>query len=439
MTKAQEIQIRQSEIRQKINGLLALDERTDEQRAELETLTGEVQKLEPELRAALAAEPDPTVTPTDPGTADPETRERLRLRVHPEAGFGVGFVRPTLRGQLPAGAAAEYLAACGVKDGYPLDSWEQDRPQPELRADAATPAPATGTGATLAPVQPYIFAESIAPMLGIEMPSVGSGSYSEATITTALSAAAVAKGSAKESTAAVLTPVTASPRRISARLSLTLEDVATIGQDNFEAALRQNAQMALSDGYDNECINGDASGNRVNGLIAQLTNPDDPAVVSDFDAFVAAYTDAIDGLWARTTRDVFIVANVDAYKLAAKTFRDRVINVTETDEPDSARAGVSLGEVSFADYAAKMTGGLVTNSRMPATASTIARGLIYRRGRPGLRTACHPTWGTVTIDDIYSDSGSGIRHFTLNVLVGDRVLLVQPSAYSLVEFKVAAA
>ena len=51
----------------------------------------------------------------------------------------------------------------------------------------------------------------IAPMLGIEKPQVMSGSYSEATITTALTAAAKAKGAAQESTAAVLTPATASP------------------------------------------------------------------------------------------------------------------------------------------------------------------------------------------------------------------------------------
>ena len=51
----------------------------------------------------------------------------------------------------------------------------------------ASGVPATGAGATLAPIQPFVFSQSIAPMLGIEMPSVGSGSYSEMTISTALS------------------------------------------------------------------------------------------------------------------------------------------------------------------------------------------------------------------------------------------------------------
>ena len=46
MTRSQKIQVRQSEIREKLNGLLDTDTRTDEQQTELESLTGEIQKLE---------------------------------------------------------------------------------------------------------------------------------------------------------------------------------------------------------------------------------------------------------------------------------------------------------------------------------------------------------------------------------------------------------
>ena len=68
---------------------------------------------------------------------------------------------------------------------------------------------------------------------------------------------------------------------------------------------------------------------------------------------------------------------------------------------------------------------------------TKATAIVYRMGRPGIRTACHPTWGQVGIDDIYSDSRSGQRHFSVHLLVGDKVLIVQPAAYGLLEFKVA--
>ena len=258
------------------------------------------------------------------------------------------------------------------------------------------------------------------------MPSVGSGSYSEMTITTSESAAAVTKGSAKESTAGALTAVTAKPRRISARLSITLEDIASIGQSNFESSLRQNVQAALSDEYDKQCINGSGVAPNIGGLVSQLADPDDPAALATFDSFLASFADSIDGLWASMLSEIGIVANVDAYKLASKSFRD------------STGANGDRGSTSFSDYARANLGGFWTNKRMPATADKLGRGIVYRMGRAGLRTASHPTWGELSVDDIYSDAASGITHFTLHLLVGDKVLLVQPSAYALVSWKVAA-
>ena len=421
MTLTQRLTIRTSEQRSRLAELAGLDELTDEQRAELGTLGTEHQNTEAQLRAAIASSPDadPAIVPT----VDPEVRERVELRGR--ASFG-RYLVAALTGQQITGAEAEYQAACKTP-GIPIDLFEQDRP--ETRADVASGVPATGTGTTVAPIQPFVFAQSIAPMLGIDMPSVGSGSYSEMTISTALSAAAKSKASAQESTAAVLTPATATPRSIRGRLTLNLEDVAAIGQANFEAALRQNAQAVVSDALDTQVISGNGTAPNLNGLIKQLTDPTNPMALANFDAFVSAFADSIDGLWAPTMMDLGMVVNVDAYKLAAKSYRDRVIDTGN-------RGGVSLGDKTAADYLRAYTGGFWTNKRMPATATNVARGIVHRKGRTGLRTACLPTWGSIAVDDIYSDAQSGQRHFTLNILVGSKVLLVQPDAYDLVEFKV---
>ena len=416
MTALQKLQLKQSEIREKINGLLGNDARTEDETAALEKLTGEGQGLEVELRAAIIAAPDPQESTTT--AVDPEVRERLELRGR--ASFG-RYLHAALTGAQISGAEAEFQAACKTP-GIPLDLFEIDRP-PEVRADAATGVPSTGTGATLAPIQPFVFSQSIAPMLGIEMPSVGSGAYSEMTISTALTAAAKNKATAQESTAAVLTPSTATPRSIRGRLTLNLEDIAAIGQANFESALRQNAQAVVSDALDTQIITGNGTAPNLDGLINQLTDPTNPTTIVVFDTFLKSFADQIDGLWANRVKDVMVLANVDSYRLAANTFRGTAAN------------GGSA--VTFADYAAGMTGGFSTNKRMPATDSTIARGIVYRTGRTGLRTACLPTWGSLAVDDIYSDSASGQRHFTLNVLVGSKVLVVQPDAYALVEWKVA--
>ncbi len=414
MTTAQKLTIRASEIRQRLNEIAGLegDALTDEIRAESDGLTTEYRDTETKLRAAIAAEPG---TETRTETLDAEARERIELRGRSTLG---AFVLAALQGREVSGAELEYRQSLGFPGGIPLDLWESDRPAP-VEERAATPAPTTGTGVSVAPVQPFVFAPSIAPRLGIDMPSVGSGGYSEMTISTALPAGPVAKGDNAADTAAALTPVTTNARRISARMTVTLEDVATVGVANFESALRQNVSQSLSDAYDNQAINGNGTAPNVNGLINQLTDPTDPGSIADFAAFLASAAGQIDGLWASMLSEVAIVTNPDAYKLSAQVFR------------------ANSSDLSFSDYARQALGGWWTNKRMPATASTIARGIVRRMGRPGLRTACHPTWGTISVDDIYTDSRSGQRHFTVHTLVGDKVLLVQPDAYGLVEYKVA--
>ena len=58
MTVLQQLQVKQSEIREAINALLGLDARTEEQAAELLTFTAAAQELEPSIRAAIVATPD---------------------------------------------------------------------------------------------------------------------------------------------------------------------------------------------------------------------------------------------------------------------------------------------------------------------------------------------------------------------------------------------
>ena len=414
MLLSHKIQIRLSECREALNTLLQTENRTAEQETEMATLTKEVSAKEPELRAALASEGVSVETNTI--TADPEVRERLALRGR--ARFG-RFLAAAISGRAIDGVEAEYRSAMGAGDGIPLDLFEQDRPrQLEYRADAATVAPSSAQGENVAALQPFVFSESIAPMLGIDMPEVSSDVYTEPRISVQLEAAAKTKGTAQGSTAATIVGVSATPRRIVARLTVQLEDVAAFGNDSFETALREHARTVLSDEYDNQIINGNGTSPNVEGLLDQLNNPSNPSTIATFDLFVAAATEGIDGLWARTLRDVRLIVNPATYRLASATFRG-------TD-----------GIPTAASHLTAQLGSFSTNSRMPAKSGNIAKGIIYRAGQPGIRTAVHPTWGLLSIDDIYTDADSGQRHFTLSVLVGDKVLITQPGAYHCVEFKV---
>ena len=431
MKKTDDIELRyldadalRDEARNKLN---AAEDAETPDAAEVERLTAEYRAADV-ARAAVRTEYresiEAKVETGAPVVEDAETRERIGLRNKPEVTL-TGFITSHLQGRMPSGALAEYAAACGVKEGAPIDVFEKGRPAPvEHRADAATTVPAGGAQVNVGPVQPFVVAQSIAAKFGWEMPVVGSGNYTEMTISTGLTAAPKNKGDAQESTAAILTPETAAPRRFSCRLTVNIEDIYQAGTPTYDSALRQNAGTMLSDRYDAQAIGGDGVAPNINGLINQLTDPADPTEVADFDALVASFADSIDGLWAARMSEVMMCTNPAVYKLSAKAFRDI--------------AAADLGSISFADYAMQHMGGWFCSKRMPdATAGNIARAIIFRMGMPGMRTVVHPIWANLVIEDQYSDSATGQRHVTLHLLCGSKVLIVQPDAYDLAEFKVA--
>ena len=98
--------------------------------------------------------------------------------------------------------------------------------------------------------------------------------------------------------------------------------------------------------------------------------------------------------------------------------------------------------MSAAAYATMNSGGLWTNKRMPDAVCNVQQAVLYRKGRSmmggagAMRTAVCPHWNVLGIDDIYTGSASGTRHFTMHVLLGD-VILVQPDAYAQIAFQLA--
>ena len=284
-------------------------------------------------------------------------------------------------------------------------------------------------GVNLNRIRPAVFANSIAPRLGIEMPRVTKAEpMPSATINAEpLTAAAKAKGADADATAATFTVTAVRAKRISARLSIQIEDIASVGQANFESILRENLSLVLSDELDDQAINGDGMNNGLTGIFERLAAPTATTAVADFDAFAAAHAGGIDGLWANSLKDVAIVCGPATMTLAARTFQ------TATNYK---------GEMSAAAYAMTNTGGWWTNKRMPDAASDVQQAILYRKGRSmmggagAMRTAVCPHWNEISIDDIYSGSASGTRHFTMHVLLGD-VILVQPDAYAQTSFQLA--
>ena len=429
MTESQKLELRRSKVRERLGeiGKLSGDAYNDEVKAEERALQDEYTGLEVRHRTALIAE-DKALDDAKAGAGEPDAEQRERVELRSKAKL-TNYLTAAARGRMPDGAEAELQGAAAVS-GIPLELF--DVPTAEQRQAGAehraiTPAPGT-VGINLAPIRPAVFANSIAARLGIEMPRVASGTYATATITTSAAPAALTKSAETMATAGALTVTTATPKRVSARLELTLEDIAAVGQSNFESILRQNLSLALSDALDNQAINGDGNAPNLKGMFNVLTDPGAPAAgIADFDDFVALFAGGVDGLWATMANQVGIVVNPETYRLSLQTFRDI--------------AAADLGAISFGDYAMEHFGGFWTNKRMPDKSSHIAQAILYRGGRSamgasmGMRTAVCPHWGEVSIDDIYSGSAKAERYFTMHVLLGD-VILVQPDAYAQVAVRV---
>ena len=418
--RLRELRDRQSRERQRMVELSRADELTDETRAELDTVERGTPDLERQIRAAvLAVETEDADSTIETRNREPDAERRERLELRSKASLGRYLAG---HGRTLTGAEAELSQAAGLADGQiPIELWDVPR---ETRADdretrAITAAPGT-VGLNLDPLRPLIFAPSVVDALRIEMPSVESGTFATGTITTAAVADAVAKGAEVPEDAAAFTVATTTPHRVGASLNLAAEDVAAVGQANFEGLLREHLSLVLSDHLDALVLNGDTATdvNETLGLFARLTNPAAPAAgAAGWAQFLELYASGVDGLWAEDVSDVSLLLGLASYRLALLTYRS-----VETD-------------LSVVAFGRAQSGGLRTNKRMPDKAAHVQQGILTRKGRPSMRTAVAPHWGYVSVDDIYSGARKGERRYVVSVLVGD-LILVQPSVYSQIALRV---
>ena len=344
--------------------------------------------------------PRATETRTVADGLDAEHRERLDLRRRCSI---TRYFQSRLGGAALRGAELEYLAADGVPEGsIPLSVMDPDpRDRAEQRADAPTPAPST-TGRIMAPIVPAVFEASVAAYLMVEMPRVTTGSYNVPRITTSLTAGWKAKDGVTDSTAAALTVETSTVKRLSGRMSLRMEDVASVGMEDFEAALRMNLQQVVGNALDDALLNGTGANDQPTGLLARLTDPSDPTHnggLRRVRLHVAAGAITASELWASGLPDVRTLAGPATMELSETVFRG-------TDSYISAGA-----------YLRGQTGGWRSNAHVPDAASNIQQAVQVLLGRPGLSIARMPTWGRLEIDDIYTRiAAAATTYRTVHVL-----------------------
>ena len=125
------------------------------------------------------------------------------------------------------------------------------------------------------------------------MPRVISGTYASATISSSTVGAARTKGSDADATASTFTVMSVTPKSVSGRLSLQIEDIAAVGQENFESILRENLALRLSDELDDQIINGNGTAPNLTGIFQRLSAPTTApgAAVASFDDFVGRFAE----------------------------------------------------------------------------------------------------------------------------------------------------
>ena len=364
MTAAQTIQIRLSECRQRLNELLGIEKRSTEEESEMETLTAEVSKREPELRAALASQPDPNETRVE---GDAETRELAQLTERANVG---DILSATFEKRQTSGAAAEIQKHFSLgSHQIPLEMLRINR-SVEERAAATVPA-SIGDASQAAVVTP-VFASGDGAFLGIERPTVPVGDAAYPVLSTVPSVKGPFTGSDNAAqTDAEFVATNLSPERLQASFSYRRTDAARFA--GLDGALRLALNGGLQERLDQQAIEG------TDGLLTGTNLPNNNVnAVSTFALYLSGLLyGRVDGRYARTPSDIRMILGGGTFTHASSTYKGN----------NSDESGVERLQ--------EKSGGLMVSAHVPAVSGNKQNALI----RLGMERggAVQPMWQGVSL------------------------------------------
>ena len=433
MTTTQKLAIRLSEIRSKLNELSGLDEVTDEQRAEIDSLSTEYQAKEAQHRAAIVAEADEQrAAEGEFGNADGEAAEVRalisRVGIH-------DYLAPAAGGVGLTGPAAELNAAFKVatmgKSGGILVPWRmlecpehRAAPAPRGEARAFTTTGALDGGTAQRPILQRLFGMDILGALGVRIDTVPAGMTEWPLLTGGVAPTMKAEGTAADdAVAAAFTTETLKPKRLTGKYEFTHEQAAQVA--DIEQALRRDLGDSVRAKMPDLILNGDESTNahEPDGFLTKLSAPMDPSAESAYADYAGAHATAVDGIHASMETEVSSVIGVASYTHAATVYQ---AGSGESGSEALKRRGMSCMASSF----------------IPAAASDIQNGNIFHAAGPNgggasLRgDSVAAMWPTLeVIRDIYSQASVGV--VLTWVTLWDAETAFRAAAYKRVAFQIA--
>ena len=403
MKESESIQIKLSELREKINTLSDSEEYRQE---EADALTTEYRELESKYRVALIRDSE-EIESTPTGDMDAEGRELRSM----ETGLEVrNYIHAAITDTPLTGREAEYNVAnklTGVGTSLPWIALLSPEERAELRA--ATTAP-SDSDVTVRSILGRVFASSAADYLGVVSPMVPVGAANFPVLTGGVVPANADDSGAADETAATLTPNVLDPVRLTGSYRMRREDLGKLAM--MEDSLRMDLTGAIMEARDKGAIAGTGTAPEVVGFLATanavLTDPTNPSAESEFSDYASAKASLVDGRYAMSSDDVRIVCGKETYVHASKIYQ--------------TGSGVSALEKFGARVSAHVT----------APASNIQKAIASRStGR-----ALSPLWPAIElIRDIYTGANKGEVVITASALWNFKIL--DSSGYSLLEFKLA--
>ena len=384
MTVLQKLQVRQSEIREKINTLLGNDKRSETEQSELETLTGEGQKIEPEIRAAIVAAPDPEETVE---TGDAETLELRQLTGRANAG---AIIQAVTEKRNSIGAELELQQAHGLAENQiPLDMLRV-----EQRAAGVTTAP-TNVGTNQAEIIQPVFSSGSGSYLGIFRPTVAAGDA----VFPVLATRPDVGGPHSDSTDVPETDSTfdsdlLAPERIQASSMYRRVDAARF--PNMDSALRMALNAGLEEKLDYEVLRG------VEGLLtgSKLANHNKSGETTHAQYLSQFCFGRVDGRYAAEQSDIKVLMGSGTYGHAGSKYQTN---------PHLSALDALMAKVPVR-----------VSAHIPAVASTKQNNII----RLGMRSDyVQPLWNNITIVvDEVTGSGKGEIEVTAVLLTNTKIL-----------------
>ena len=350
--------VRQSSIRENINALLGNDSRTEEQQKELEKLTGEGQRIEPEIRAALVAEPNPNETRVEGDAEDLE----LRSLIH-DASPGRILAAVHARRNTD-GREAE------LQQHYKVGGNEIPHALLETRAQTQAPANAATQQAEI--IQP-IFGQTAAAFLNIPMPTVPPGAATYPIISSRPSPETPAEGVTVTANipAQTFAAELLKPQAAQAQIEFSREDAASF--PSMSDALGRVIVDATGFELDRQLLVHPTEGL----LTAGLTAPGNPAAQSTFASYRSALNSQVNGREAGTASDCRMLMGSATYAHADGLFR------------------TADSELSALDWLMAKSGGVRVHTAVPAVAAKRQDAVIAKA--LGQQHAVMPTWSSIQL------------------------------------------